>query len=141
LPEKEEMTMPDQEIQATPKQEVAPETSEFTREGVYFSPAVDIYGTERELVILADMPGVSADNVEIDLRDDVLSIIGKTESEEEAGTALLTEYRKGNYFRSFRITELLDQSKISASMSDGVLRLVLPKVEKAVPRKIPISAG
>lgn len=133
--------MTDQEIQPTQKQEVTPETREFTREGIYFSPAVDIYGTETALVVLADMPGVSADHVEIDLRDDVLSIIGKTEAQEEEGTALLTEYRNGNYFRSFRITDLVDQSKITASMSDGVLKLVLPKVEKAVPRKIPITAG
>lgn len=132
--------MADQEIQATPKQEVAPETSEFTREGIYFSPAVDIYGTEKELVVVADMPGVSADQVDIDLRDDVLSIIGKMDPEEVKGTPLLAEYRNGNYFRSFRITELVDQARITASMADGVLKLVLPKVAKAVPRKIPIAA-
>jgi HSP20 family protein len=133
--------MADKEIQVSPKQEVAPDAREFTREGVYFSPAVDIFGTEKELVVLADMPGVNADQVEIDLRDDVLSIIGKMDTGENPGNPLLTEYRTGNYFRSFRITELVDQSKISASMSDGVLKLVLPKVEKAIPRKIPITAG
>jgi HSP20 family protein len=132
--------MADQEIQVAPKQEVAQDASEFTREGVYFSPAVDIYGTEKELVVVADMPGVNADQVEIDLRDDVLSIIGKMPTEELQGTPLLTEYRNGSYFRSFRITELVDQSKITASMADGVLKLVLPKVAKAIPRKIPIAA-
>jgi HSP20 family protein len=90
--------------------------------------------------VVADMPGVNADQVEIDLRNDVLSIIGKMQTEEPKGSPLLTEYRNGNYFRSFRITELVDQAKITASMADGVLKLVLPKVEKAVPRKIPITA-
>ncbi len=132
--------MADQEIQVAPKQELAPEGGEFTREGVYFSPAVDIFDTEKELVLLADMPGVDAEHVEIDLRDNVLSIVGKIWSESEKGDFLLREYRTGNYFRTFRITEVVDQSKITASMSDGVLKLMLPKVAKAVPRKIPISA-
>jgi len=131
--------MADQEIQVAPKQELSTEAGEFTREGTYFSPAVDIFDTERELVLLADMPGVSAGHVEIDLRDNVLSIIGKMSPEEEKGDFLLREYRTGNYFRTFRITEVVDQSKITAAMSDGVLKLVLPKVEKAVPRKIPIA--
>jgi HSP20 family protein len=131
--------MADQEIQAAPKQELSPEAGEFTREGVYFSPAVDIFDNDQELVILADMPGVNAEEVEIDLRDNVLSIIGKMTPEGEKGDFLLREYRTGNYFRTFRITDMVDQSKITASMSDGVLRLVLPKVEKAVPRKIPIT--
>ena len=132
--------MADQEIQVAPKQELSPEGGEFTREGVYFSPAVDIFDTEKELVLLADMPGVGADDVEIDLRDNVLSIVGKMLPEDEKGEFLLREYRTGNYFRTFRITEVVDQSKITASMSDGVLKLVLPKVAKAVPRKIPIAA-
>lgn len=131
--------MADQEIQAAPKQELSQDVGEFTREGVYFSPAVDIFDTDKELVVLADMPGVSVEQVEIDLRDNVLSIIGKTPVEGEKGEFLLQEYRTGNYFRTFRITDVVDQSKITASMADGVLKLVLPKVEKAVPRKIPIS--
>jgi HSP20 family protein len=132
--------MPDQEIQVAPKQELAPEVGEFTREGLYFSPAVDIFDTEKELVLLADMPGVNAEQVEIDLRDNMLSIIGKMSPEGEKSDFLLREYRTGNYFRTFRITEVVDQSKITASMSDGVLKLILPKVAKAVPRKIPITA-
>ncbi|MBI4965218.1 MAG: Hsp20/alpha crystallin family protein [Desulfomonile tiedjei] len=132
--------MADQEIQAAPKQELSPAAGEFTREGVYFSPAVDIFDNERELVVLADMPGVSVEDVEIDLRDNVLSIIGKMKPDGEKGDFLLREYRTGNYFRTFRITEVVDQSRITAAMADGVLRLVLPKVEKAVPRKIPIAA-
>ena len=128
------------ELQVTPKQELAPDAGELTREGLYFSPAVDIYGNERELVLLADMPGVSADQVEIDLRENVLTILGKVQMDDK-GEELLSEYRTGNYFRSFKVTDVIDQGKISASMSDGVLKLVMPKVEKAVPKKIPITMG
>lgn len=131
--------MADQEIQASGKQEVAPDRGEFTREGVYFTPAVDIYESEKELVLLVDMPGVSGDDIDIELKEDILSIEGKLASEQPSGESLLTEFRTGNYFRTFRITDLVDRAKISASMNDGVLQLKLPKAEKAVPRKIPIS--
>lgn len=133
--------MADQDLTGTVKQEVAPTTGEFTHEGIYFSPAVDIYATEKELVLVADMPGVDLDNVELDLRDNTLSVMGKVGTEEGDKHPLLTEYRSGNYFRSFRITEVVDQGKITASISDGVLKVVLPKVEKAVPRKVPVVAG
>jgi HSP20 family protein len=129
------------ELQATNKAEVAPQKGEFTREGVYFSPAVDIYATEKELVLVADMPGVGPDGVDIELRDNVLSIIGKVEESPSKLDTLLAEYRFGSYFRTFQISEIVDQSKITASIADGVLKLVLPKVAKAVPRKIPIAGA
>jgi HSP20 family protein len=132
--------MADQELEAPKKQEVATGVGEFTREGIYFSPAVDIYDTARELVILADMPGIKADSVEVDLKDDTLTIMGKNEPTEQTGQSLLEEYRIGNYYRAFRITNVVDRSKISAAMADGVLRLTLPKVSEAVPRKIPITS-
>lgn len=128
-------------LTAPEKTEVTPQTGEFTRAGVYFSPAVDIYATDKELVLLADMPGVGQEGVEIELRDNMLSIIGRIPEVPQKLQPLLTEYRFGNYFRTFHISELVDQSKITASIADGVLKVVLPKVEKAVPRKIPISAG
>lgn len=132
--------MAEQELQVAEKKEIAPEKGEFTREGIYFSPAVDIFDNERDLIVLADMPGVGPDEIEIDLREDTLTILGKvTESPE--GEILLNEFQVGNYYRTFRISDSVDRSKISASISDGVLKLTLPKAEKAVPRKIPISAG
>ncbi len=131
--------MADQELEITQKQELKPEQGELTYEGAYFSPAVDIYGTETELVLLADMPGVASDQVEIDLKEDVLSILGKVPGEPVAGQDLLAEYRTGNYFRTFRITDDVDRGKIAASMSDGVLKVTLPKSPKVLPRKIPIA--
>lgn len=133
--------MADQELQVTQKQEIAPEKGELTLEGPYFSPAVDIYGTETELVLMADMPGVHGDQVEIDMRDDILSILGKVPAESGPGESLLAEYRTGNYFRTFRLTDEIDRNKITAALSDGVLKLTLPKTAKAVPRKIPITVG
>lgn len=133
--------MPDQELKVAEKKEIAPHSGEFTREGSYFTPAVDIYETSQDLVLLVDMPGVSSENVDIDLSNNVLSIVGKLSLTADDSRELLTEYCAGNYFRSFRITDVVDQTRISAAISDGVLKLTLPKAEKAVPRKIPIESA
>ena len=132
--------MADQEIEVSEKQEVSPAKCELTYEGVYFTPAVDIYETEKELVLLADLPGVEANCLEVSLKDDNLSIVGRTESGQEEGESLLEEYRTGNYFRNFLVAEAVDQSAITASLNDGVLRLVLPKAAKTIPRTIPIAS-
>ncbi len=133
--------MADVELQATQKQPVASPEGEFTHEGTYFVPAVDIYENSKELVVSADMPGVHSGDVEVDLKEGTLTIAGKVAPETEEGEPILVEYHVGNYFRSFRLTDVIDQSKITAAISDGVLTLTLPKVEKAIPRKIPITAG
>ena len=133
--------MTDKELQLTEKQEVAPPGGEFTREGVYFTPAVDICETDKELMILADMPGVKPDGVDIEVKEGILTIEGKVPGTTPTGEPLLMEYKQGNYFRSFRITDSVDANKIAAAISSGVLKVILPKIEKAIPRKIPITAG
>jgi HSP20 family protein len=133
--------MMDEELQLSEKQEVTAEGTELTREGIYFTPAVDICETDKELMIFADMPGVKPSGVDIELKKGVLSIEGKVPVAGQAGEALLAEYRKGSYFRSFRVTDSVDAGKIVASLSNGVLKVTLPKHERAVPRKIPITAG
>jgi HSP20 family protein len=131
--------MSDQELQVSDKQEVQKEQGELTHQGVYFTPAVDIYETAQELVLLADMPGVEPGGVDIDLKEDTLSIIGRVDAPEPSGRNLLTEYRVGSYFRNFRVTDMVDREGITASLKDGVLKLTLPKAAKAVPKKIAIS--
>lgn len=133
--------MTDQQLQVTDKHEIEPERAEFTRQGLYFTPAVDICETETDLHVMVDMPGVTSDNVEIDLKDDVLSVVGKVQEDEIVGEELLTEYRTGNYFRNFQVTDEIDSENISATMYDGVLKLKLPKSKKAIPRKIPITTS
>ncbi len=133
--------MAEQELQVSQKQEVTPAKGELTYEGVYFTPAVDIYETEKELVLLADIPGVESDGLGIDLKDDNLSIVGRAAPAREEGESLLEEYRTGSYFRNFLVTDAVDQSAITASLADGVLKVVLPKAAKAIPRKIPITSA
>ncbi|MDQ7782685.1 MAG: Hsp20/alpha crystallin family protein [Desulfomonilaceae bacterium] len=133
--------MAEDTVEITQKDQVPAQAGEPTYEGAYFTPAVDIYETVNEIVLLADMPGVEADNLDVDLNDDELIIVGRVNAVDDEGAELLSEYRVGNYYRNFRISDVVDRRSISASLSDGVLKIVLPKAAKAVPRKIPISVG
>jgi len=129
------------EIQAKEKQEVSV-PGEQTKPGPVFTPAVDIFETEKELTLLADLPGVKSDELTIDLRDNVLTLTADLTPRERADEEdLLIEYEIGRYFRQFTLSEVIDQDKIDAQLNDGVLRLTLPKVEKATPRKISVKAG
>jgi len=129
------------EIQAKEKQEVAV-PAEQTKPGPVFTPAVDIFETEKEITLLADLPGVKSNELNIDLRENVLTLTGDVTPWEGAEEKdLLIEYEIGRYFRQFTLSEVIDQDKIDAQLNEGVLRLTLPKVEKATPRKISVKAG
>lgn len=133
-------TNENKDLKVREKQEVT-SSVEQTRPGLVFTPDVDIFETEKEIVLLADMPGVKAENLTIDLRDDVLTLTGNTDERAKKGAnILISEYEVGKYYRQFNITEVVAQDKINAEISDGVLRLILPKVEKAQPRKITVKS-
>ena len=129
------------ELRVREKQEVAG-PAEQTSPGLVFTPAVDIFETDKEITLLADMPGVKTDGLTIDLRENTLTLSADVTpirgSDEED---LLIEYESGKYYRQFTLGELINQEKIDARLTDGVLRLSLPKVEKATPKKIAVKAG
>ena len=129
------------EIKVKEKQEMtAP--AEQTTPGVVFTPQVDIFETEKDITLLADIPGVKPEKLTIDLRDNILSITGDVEPMEVADEEdVLIEYETGRFYRQFTLSEVIDQNRIEAKQVDGVLRLNLPKVAKATPRKIAIKAG
>lgn len=123
------------------KQEVAT-PAEPTKPGAVFMPEVDIFETETAITMLVDMPGVKTENLTIDLRENVLTLEGGADVVNPPGEKnILIEYEIGKYLRQFTLAESIDQNRIDAKLSDGVLRLTLPKVEKAAPRKISIKAG
>jgi HSP20 family molecular chaperone IbpA len=127
------------EIQVKDKQEVS-SPAEQTRPGLVFAPDVDIFETEMMITLLADLPGVRSEDLVIDLRDNTLTISGDifpVEGGDEED--ILIEYETGKYYRQFTLSEVIAQEKIDAKLTDGVLRLTLPKVEKAVPRKITVA--
>ena len=129
------------ELKVKEKQEVAASV-EQTRPGAVFMPNVDIFETDKQITLLADLPGVTAENLNIDLRDNILTLSGEVMPFEGADEKdLLIEYEIGKYYRQFTLSDVVAQNQIDAQLKDGVLRLTLPKVEKAKPRTITVSAG
>jgi HSP20 family molecular chaperone IbpA len=126
-------------IQAKAKREMTG-PAEQTRPGPTFTPAVDIFETEQQITLMADMPGVKAKDLDIDLRENVLTLSGEVEPPEGPNEVdVLREYQTGKYFREFSLSEVIDQARIDAELKEGVLRLRLPKVEAATPRKITVK--
>jgi HSP20 family protein len=131
------------EIQAqeAEKQELVESGAERIRERRAFVPRVDIYETNDAMTVVADMPGVDADSLEISLEQNVLTINGYvSEAYPEDYMLAYAEYRTGDYVRSFTLSNQIDQSRIEAAVKDGVLRLHLPKIEPTT-KKITVSAG
>lgn len=116
-------------------------SGESTRDVPVFVPLVDIYESENSLTLVADMPGVPLENLDIDLDSDQLTIRGSVPQAEEKGKVILREYSSGDYYRQFTLSSDIDREKIQASMKDGVLKLVMPKAEAAKPRKIVVKSA
>lgn len=120
----------------------APEDTERTRECRCFVPRADIYEVDDQIVIVADVPGVDENSVEVTLEKNVLTINAYVDPVEMEGFApIFAEYEVGDYQRSFRLSNEIDREKIQATIKDGVLRLYLPKAAAAQARKISVKAG
>jgi HSP20 family protein len=127
-----------QELQVQQKRELE-KKEEPTIPARVFLPNTDIYETQNALNVVLEMPGVDKNAVNIRVENGILEVEGRIDfSKYERLMPLYTEYNIGNYARSFRLSDVIDQAKIAAEMNDGVLSVVLPKVEKAKPRTIQI---
>ncbi len=132
--------MDSKELQPKEKMEVEVK-GEWTQGGPKFVPPVDILEKKDVLILIADIPGVNSDGVEIDLKDNELTIKGRLAGNRINASPVYTEYESGDYVRSFTLSNVIDQDKIEASIKDGVLRIILPKSEAAKPRQITVKAG
>lgn len=131
--------MADQSLQVQEKKELVPK-GEKTVPARYYVPVTDIYETEEALTVVMEVPGVDRKDIEVKLENDQLSIEARIDfSKYEGMEPLYTEYNVGHYSRSFRLSSKIDQNKISAELNDGVLSVVLPKVEEAKPRTIQVK--
>lgn len=107
-----------------------------------FVPRVDIYENKDSLFLLADMPGVDENTVDIELEKNVLTITGRVENGHVKDAAIMySEYEIGDYERVFTLSDRIDRDKIVATVKNGVLRLELPKAEEVKPKKIAIKAA
>jgi HSP20 family molecular chaperone IbpA len=114
---------------------------ERTRGGLYFTPRVDIYETDKELTLFAEIPGVRPEDVDLHYEKGELVLHGKVRPRQQGRRAvLLREYEEGSFYRAFTIHESIDAGRIEAECKNGLLIVHLPKVEAARPRQINVRA-
>lgn len=122
--------------------DVAATNGDANRRAMAFTPAVDIFERGDTTVILADMPGVAPDDVDVTLERQVLTLRGKVKPYAPEGyRALSSEYRVGDFIRVFTLSDEIDQGKINASFGNGVLRLELPRSPETKPKKIAVKVA
>lgn len=131
------------DIQDTKKKEVTTtQREERTRERRVYVPLVDIVEGKDETTVIADIPGVDESSVDITVEKNILEIYGKVDPDVPQDMRLvISEYGIGDYHRRFTLSDEIDRDRIQATVKNGVLRLILPKSEKAKTRKIEVKAG
>jgi HSP20 family molecular chaperone IbpA len=132
-----EKTVAEAQVPARIEKEQPLATRELER---YLTPAVDIYETADGIAVVADVPGVEKDGLDINVDNQILTIRG-TVSRELRANPTWREFDLVNYYRQFTLGEAVDVEKISAELRHGVLTLHLPKAERAKPKQIPVSVS
>lgn len=131
--------MSDQELKVQHKQEVQ-HRGETTKPEKYFMPAVDIFENDDRVTVVAEMPGVPLEAIDVNLEDDLLTITGAKQPDDlPDARILLHEYETGHYQRRFTLAETIDRENVKASLNEGMLTIVLPKTKPAKPKKIEIQ--
>lgn len=108
-----------------------------------WAPPVDVEETSDHILLTAELPGMSREDIDIELEDGVLTIQGekKEEAKDEGAQGLLYERRWGSFTRRFTLPRAVDPGNITASYENGILSIRVPKAEEAKGRKIEIAAG
>ena len=130
------------QVQDAQKQEIDETEAERTRDRKAFVPRADIYEDGDSISIVVDVPGVDENSIEIGLEKSILTIDGYVEPQVPEGyTLAYAEYETGDYHRSFKLSNQIDLDNIEATVKDGVLLLLLPKVGPAKTKKIAVKAS
>jgi len=121
-------------------QKAEPLDAERVEQAPAFIPAVDIVETDDRALLTVDLPGCDESSVEVHLEEGVLTVRGRVKPDDFPGHDLTySEYRVGDFERTFTVSELVDSEKIEAKVRNGVLELTLPKVAAAQPKKIQVK--
>lgn len=127
------------EMVAHPQPEPQPQAAPAPERTV-FMPPIDIYDSDEGLVLLADLPGVTIESLEIQVQDNRLTLFGRVTSSIPAEARLLhQEFEWGDFLRSFILSDEVDHDRITAKLNNGVLEVVLPRAPKTTPRKIQVN--
>jgi len=127
------------ELEVTEKKTIEPASGEPTRQGVMYTPQVDIVENPDAITVYADLPGVKKESLTIDVREGVLSLTATVDELPNHWEPIFREYQVGGYERRFSVSDRIDTEKINANLTNGVLTLVLPKAEAQKPRKIKVT--
>jgi HSP20 family protein len=128
-----------QELAVREKRELAAK-EEKTVPGRFYVPPTDVYETEDALTVVMEVPGVTREGVDIELKEDVLRVAGRIDLAKYGGLEpVYTEYNVGHWARTFALSDTVDREHIGARLEDGVLTLTLPKVAEARPRRIAVT--
>jgi len=123
------------ESNATPAREASPLPPQ-----IVFTPPIDIFETDDGLVLLADLPGVTAETLELQVQDNKLTLFGRVSEQAPATAQLLHgEYQVGHFLRSFILSDEVDHERISAKLNLGVLEVMLPRIKRSEPRRIQVA--
>jgi HSP20 family protein len=136
-------TTQQQELQDTLKHETTREvaSAERTRGAPTYTPRVDILETKEELLLLADVPGVEQNDLNVQFENGELIVEAHAAARHTDKRPVYAEYGIGDFYRVFSISETIDAQKISAELKNGVLTLHLPKADAVKPRQIEVRAG
>ncbi|HOI53773.1 MAG TPA: Hsp20/alpha crystallin family protein [Phycisphaerae bacterium] len=107
----------------------------------YFLPPVDVMETADELVLTADMPGVSPEQLDVTVEEGVLTLHGRVSAEEEPASrkTVQREFLTGDYYRQFRLPRDFSAEGINASLKSGVVTIRIARDERSKPRRIPVQ--
>jgi HSP20 family protein len=106
-----------------------------------WTPSCDIYETENEIVVKAEIPGAKKEDVKVNIEGNLLTLMGERKFEEETKKEnyVRVERNYGQFLRRFTLPIFVNPSKITADFRDGMLTIVLPKLEEAKPKQIEVS--
>lgn len=112
--------------------------AEKAEEKVYVSPRVNIIERSEDVLIEAELPGVPKDGIELEIKNDELTLIGHRAQSNGARRAVFCERARADYRRVFALSKAIDANRVEAEINDGLLRVTLHKVEAVKPRKIDV---
>jgi len=109
------------------------------RPGNGYNPDVDIFETDMDLVIEAEVPGIAREDLKLNIEDDILTLEGEKKKENKDEEYLYKESKEGRFSQSFSLPENADKDKIKAKFENGVLRIIIPKVKVLKPKEVTIN--
>ncbi len=133
--------MTEKELEKREKREVSHTGAEqMVDAGSAYSPDVDIYLNEEELLLAADLPGVEKGDVSIEIDESNSLVIKAKTTFKETEKPVYKQFNIGNYYRAFQISDEFNKDKVTARLENGLLELRIPKREEAKPKRIAINA-